>query len=144
MRLLVCGFRAWSDVARVEAELALLAPEVVIHGAAQGADAIAHRYARDHGIGPVPYPADWATDGRAAGPKRNARMLAEGKPDRGLAFGALWKRDGRTPIRGHLAGWAKTGTGDMVLRMLAAGVPVRWIEAPDTPAVDLTTMPGPR
>lgn len=32
------------------------------------------------------FPADWAAYDRAAGPIRNARMIAEGKPDIVLAF----------------------------------------------------------
>ncbi len=91
------------------------------------------RFAVDHALdGPWP----------GAGPRRNARMLRDGKPDRGLAFGALWKPE-TAPRRGHGGVWRHTGTGGMVSLMLAAGLPVRWIAAPGAAAVGLVTMPTP-
>lgn len=145
MRLLVCGSRDWTDRNAIARELIALAPDVVIHGAATGADFIAETEAKawgrtsGRGISVVGYPAEWARDGKAAGPIRNARMLAEGKPDRGLAFGALRKRD--TFSRSLL--WRHTGTGDMVAKMLRAGLPVRWVATPGSSAVDLTKVPVP-
>jgi len=140
MRLLVCGSRGWKDSDVIAREMApFLAdggPRVVIHGAAPGADAIAGWLAHfGFCVYTEEFPADW-TEGKRAGPLRNARMLAEGKPDRGLAFGPLYRADGK-----------RTGTGDMVQRMLpkdpARRLPVRWVAAPDAPAVDLTEMPEP-
>jgi hypothetical protein len=58
----------------------------------------------------VAYPADWNTHGRTAGPIRNSRMLAEGKPDLVLAF----THDLSKSI----------GTRDMVTKARAAGVRV--------------------
>lgn len=78
----------------------------VIHGAARGADTLAHEWAAHHEIPVDVYPADWQAHGRAAGPIRNARMLEEGKPDVVVAF-----KGGR-------------GTADMVRRARASGVPV--------------------
>lgn len=147
-RLLVCGSRAWSDAQRVYRELDVLLPRVVIHGACPtGADDMADTWASAGWVGIEKYAADWERDGKSAGPKRNARMLAEGKPDRGLAFGALWKRN-EGPVDNFAADpgkWShrKTGTGDMVFKMLRAGLPVRWMATPGTPAVDLTAMPEP-
>lgn len=172
MRLLVCGPRLWSLIPRTlsyqEAdirapvadaerdrtyrEIAALAPTVVIHGAASGADTTAAScavdWAMEAGVGCVvkPYPADWARDGRAAGPIRNERMLREGKPDRGLAFGALWVRGPRPyDLRtAHIPDphlWKRSGTGGMVSIMLHAGLPVRWVAAHDAVAVDLVEMP---
>jgi hypothetical protein len=174
MRLLVCGSRAWTDEHRIRGEIAALAPSEIIHGAAPGADTIAvfvsTMWACTEGRALVvaPYPALWERDGRAAGPLRNARMLADGKPDRGLAFGALWKRGDEERSRtleqqeavelmrnnwtvaqrlrrdiADLRKWKRTGTGDMVHRMLRASLPVRWIEAPNAVAVDLDKMPAP-
>lgn len=145
MRLLVCGSRTWIDRDVIRREIGRIAPSEVIHGAAPGADTIAAgeavvwAIAEERGIIVTPYPADWHHDGKAAGPIRNARMLAEGKPDRSLAFGALWKRV--EAMGGSMT--RVTGTGDMVRRMLAAGVPVRWVASPDVAAVDLTAMPDP-
>ncbi len=124
MRLLVCGSRTWDDARRFCREMDALMPDVVIHGACPfGADDMAQLWGAVCGRRVERYEADWSTHGRAAGPRRNAKMLADGKPDRGLAFG-------------------HTGTGDMVHRMLLAGLPVRWIAAPDALAVDLDAMPA--
>ncbi len=132
MRILVCGGRqfgtmpddvvfgtpAWyREIKRVTAEADLLRrtlsslPEVrfVIHGEAKGADSHAALWASVNGVTVEAYPADWKKHGRAAGPLRNARMLAEGKPDLVIAFPG-----GR-------------GTADMVRKAEAAGVPVRKI-----------------
>lgn len=116
----------------------LTAGDSIIHGAAKGADHIADICAFGKWLS-TPYPADWNRDGKAAGPIRNARMLKDGKPDRGLAFGVLWKPGRRVVVRGKP--FVRTGTGDMVHRMLAAGLPVRWVASPDAEAVDLTEMP---
>jgi len=165
MRLLVCGSRAWASEEqyhRVVDEIVALGPALVMHGGAKGADECADLWCRTP---PTTTPllvfrADWHHDGKAAGPIRNARMLAEGKPDRGLAFGALWKPDqcsecGRWPAPSMeeqmsrvCAGCLvtrrrKTGTGDMVAKMLRAGLPVRWIATADAFAVDLVAMPPP-
>ncbi len=137
MRLLVCGSRHWTAEAPIVDQLAALRPDAVIHGAAAGADTIAEAACWVRGIPVERFPADWAQDGRAAGPIRNERMRREGKPDRGLAFGALWRRGGAAPL------WKCTGTGDMVRRMLDAGLPVRWVRDPEDQAVDLVTFPAP-
>ncbi len=164
MKLLVCGSRRWGTMptgipaslvlaafdnahaerARVRVEIIALAPTELIHGAAAGADTVAAAIAITDNLAKIvrPFPADWAGDGKSAGPRRNARMLAEGRPDRGLAFGALWWNDpGEWMRRG--ARIRKTGTGDMVHRMLAARLPVRWIATAGAEAVDLTEMPPP-
>ena len=60
--------------------------EVVIHGDFRGADKLAKAWAKSRGIPEEPYPADWGSYGKAAGPKRNQRMLDEGKPDIVVAF----------------------------------------------------------
>jgi hypothetical protein len=148
VRLLVCGSRTWTDWERVLAEIRALAPTSLIHGAARGADAFAAEAAASAGSSVnvvLPFPADWCAHGRSAGPLRNARMLAEGKPDRGLAFGAQWRLDAREDSSLGVVGarWKLTGTGDMVQRMLRAGLPVRWVATPDAAAVELTEMPAP-
>lgn len=112
-RVLVCGGRNYSDEAKVFAELDALAPDVVIEGGAGGADGLAWLWTRRK-LGPgrlLTFKAEWDRDGRAAGPKRNQRMLDEGKPDLVLAFPG-----GR-------------GTADMVRRAKRAGVEVREIPA---------------
>jgi hypothetical protein len=141
MRLLVCGSRNWDDESTAWTAIRDLVPDVVIHGAAKGADAIADRWAQCYGIPCASFPAEWS-QGPSAGPKRNARMLAEGKPDRGLAFGPVWKMV-ETRRQGRPREWRTTGTGDMVLKMLRAGLPVRWVEKPGADPVDLTETPKP-
>lgn len=52
---------------------------VIVHGACgRGADAFAAKAALDLGIRQEIYPADWNRYGRAAGPRRNAEMVAAG------------------------------------------------------------------
>jgi len=149
MRLLVCGSRDWTDSKRIMRELGRLlghdgSPGVVIHGAALGADKLAGTCALALGASGEPFPADWDRYGRSAGPRRNEQMLREGRPDRGLAFGRLYREtnirtaEGDDPRR---PGWPTTGTGDMVKRLLRARLPVRWIADPDADAIDLTEMP---
>lgn len=97
-------------VGKVHEVLAPLAPDVVIHGGATGADSLAGRWALDNAVEQSVFSvskADWDKHGKAAGPLRNARMLAEGKPNLVVAFPG-----GR-------------GTEDMKRRARAAGVEVR-------------------
>jgi hypothetical protein len=104
-RVLVCGGRDYKDRARLETVLASWRPTVVIEGGCRtGADRFAHDYAQEKGIPLQTYYARWQSEGKAAGPKRNQRMLDEGKPDVVLAFPG-----GR-------------GTADMVRRARAAGI----------------------
>lgn len=107
VRVLVCGSREWTDRDAIYNFLAFLTRDnVVIHGAARGADSIAAEAAGRRGAAVVAFPAEWDKHGKAAGPIRNQRMLDEGKPDVVIAFGV-----GR-------------GTGDMIRRAGKAGVPV--------------------
>ncbi len=127
--LLVCGSRDWSAVQRVADELAFYPSTCeVMHGAARGADAIAGRVATRWGCKVHARPAEWDRLGRKAGPIRNGEMAAEleeamaaGAKVEGLAFGAL-DRPGDE---------GRTGTGDMVARLLRIGVSVRWVPTPE-------------
>lgn len=71
--------------------------------------------------GVITVEAEWQKHGTAAGPIRNQRMLDYGKPDLVLAF--------PSPVRGLVDPRTgnKTGTGDMVAKARAAGVPVKVI-----------------
>lgn len=79
-RVLVTGGRNYADANRVTRELDLLHNHfgiaVVIHGAALGADRLAARWANLRDVPEIACPADWPKHGRAAGPIRNAAMLA--------------------------------------------------------------------
>src|SRR5712664_925796 len=115
MRVLVCGDRRWSDRAAIERELNELPFDAtIIHGGATGADTLAGEIATDWQMPVVVFPAEWEKHGKAAGPIRNSRMLAEGKPDRVLAF--------------HKFLPGSKGTADMVRKAKAAGVPVEVFE----------------
>lgn len=103
------GMRDYRDRVRQHEALDRLHAEhgftVVIEGGATGADDGARLFGRRIGIPVLTYPADWSL-GRKAGPQRNARMIAEGKPDLVVAFPG-----GR-------------GTADCVRQARAAGVRV--------------------
>ncbi len=121
MRLLVCGSRTWTDRVQLGWEIEGIVaqhqgePLVLIHGDARGADRLADELARARGWRLEVYPAHWRTEGRAAGPRRNLRMLRNGLPDLVLAF-----VDKPLP--------QSRGTAHMVALARAAGLPVRVIE----------------
>ena len=81
-RVIVGGGRHYADQRVVDATLdhvhARSRIDVVVHGDAPGADALAKAWAVSRGITQEPYAARWDQEGRAAGPIRNARMIAAG------------------------------------------------------------------
>lgn len=89
-RVLVCGGRSYAGYARLSVVLdhyhASNPFSCLIHGAYRGADTLADTWAKSRGVPVLPFPADWQTYGNSAGPLRNARMLAEGKPTLVIAF----------------------------------------------------------
>lgn len=118
-RVLVCGGRDYQDgqaMYRVLDAAHNANPiEVLIHGAARGADTIADDWARSRLVRIESYKitkADWALHGKAAGPIRNRAMLVGGKPDLVIAF----------PTK------RSKGTFDMIRQANAAGVPVTEIK----------------
>jgi hypothetical protein len=118
LRLLVCGARDWTDDQLLAHAVDHVVTEhgrgragvVLMEGAARGADRLAAELARVRGWQLEEYPADWRRQGRGAGPRRNAWMLRQGRPERVLAF------------TDDLA--ASPGTADLVRRARAAGLPV--------------------
>lgn len=115
------------------------------HNVEVSVDMLADFAARGLGFAVESFPADWSL-GRKAGPLRNERMLRVGKPDRALAFGALWhpsKSAGPNPHFTKSGRVKLTGTGDMVSRIIAAGLPMRWVPAPGEPSQDIAKMPDP-
>jgi len=111
-RVLVCGGWDYADGMTVGRVLDSLNPSSLIEGGADGADWLARLWSLQCGVASsadtyAPRPEDVRRWGPArARTMRNARMLAEGKPDFVLAFPG-----GR-------------GTEDMVTKAKAAGVPV--------------------
>jgi predicted RecB family endonuclease len=115
LRVLFCGDRDWKDRAVIYRWMRRVRPTVVIEGEARGADRIAREVADNLGIEVERYPALWKTQGRAAGPIRNRRMLVEGKPDLVLAF--------------HDSLADSKGTKNMVTAAQKAGVPWKVINS---------------
>jgi hypothetical protein len=133
MRVLVCGDRRWEDRAYLVGVLdgihASQGISVLIEGEAHGADTMAAAWARGHGIVVLPFTADWAQHGRAAGIIRNNAMLRYGKPELVVAF--------------HPNILASKGTGDMVARARKAGVEC-WIFAGSAaPTHGVAVLPSP-
>lgn len=123
MRVLVTGGRDYHDddhIWNILTELNLRRGPItcIIHGAATGADTQAMLWAQMmDGCSPTrhvrnaPFVADWRQYGKSAGPIRNARMIAEGKPDLVVAFPG------------------SRGTADMVRRAKDAGIEVIEVKA---------------
>ncbi len=121
MKVLVCGSRDFTDIKIIQVVLMgvyRFHPDIhVIHGNARGADLAARQFAEAQRWRTTPYLADWKMYGKGAGPRRNQRMLDEGKPNLVLAF-----------VSKPLA--ESIGTSDMVRRARAAAVPTYVIESP--------------
>lgn len=119
LRILITGSRRWSDRQVIAEALAAQLrdhrdrnPITLVHGGARGADSIADRIWRQWAFvadlaEPEVHEAHWARHGCAAGPLRNAEMVAAGA-DICLAF----------PIG------PSPGTRDCIARAEAAGIPV--------------------
>ena len=73
--VLVTGSRDHTDARLIGNYLAIEDPDVVIHGAARGADTLAEDWARSHEVPYYGYPAKWKSHGKKAGPIRNQQML---------------------------------------------------------------------
>jgi peptidoglycan/xylan/chitin deacetylase (PgdA/CDA1 family) len=114
VRILFCGDRYWTDKKVILAVMRKLRPSVVIEGEAKGADSLARESAKELGIEVFPFPADWSTYGRAAGPIRNKLMLDEGHPELVVAF--------------HDNLPASKGTRDMVSRARIRGIKTVLVE----------------
>lgn len=130
-RILVTASRTFTDAHAVRfaleaASLDALGREViVVHGAADGGDTLADLTAIDLGFAREPHPvtkADWVRYGNAAGPRRNAAMVALGA-DVCLVFAMPCRIKGCRRPRPH----DSHGASDCAARAEAAGIPVRRI-----------------
>lgn len=109
--LAIVGCRSYDDyetfATSVDAYLASRSPpELIVSGGATGVDSLAERYASERGMRLLVVPADWATHGKAAGPKRNSQIV--GMVDEVLAFPSS----------------SSKGTWDVVRKANKAGLPV--------------------
>lgn len=90
LRVLVCGGRRFNDPELLGSWLGGIHKQrgiaLLIDGGAHGADRMANLFAKWLGIPTQTFEAQWGKYGRAAGPKRNRRMLEEGRPDLVVAF----------------------------------------------------------
>jgi hypothetical protein len=89
MIVLVTGGRDFSDRDMVDKVLDSIHAEtpinLLVHGAARGADTLANLWAFSRGVQPAACPALWDYYGKPAGHKRNCAMLLI-KPDLVVAF----------------------------------------------------------
>jgi hypothetical protein len=87
--VLVCGGRTITDERFVfdllDAWRDWLHFDAIIHGGARGVDSLAGSWAISRGVPQRVFPANWTAHGKAAGPIRNAQMLAE-RPIAVIAF----------------------------------------------------------
>lgn len=110
-RHLICGARDFTDVSAIDKIIKRFkSKDIVIHGAARGADSIAGKLAKARGLKVIAFPADWGLFGRAAGPIRNQQMIEQGKPTKVWAF--YTDKDN------------SRGTKDMVRRARKAGIKI--------------------
>ena len=72
---LITGSRHWEDRDAIDVVLRQRGADAVIHGDAAGADRIADELCHEHRYAALPMPAQWARDGKSAGPRRNREML---------------------------------------------------------------------
>jgi hypothetical protein len=77
--LIITGSRFWTDKEFIRKVLLEYSPiDMLVHGAANGADSLAAELATEYGWKTDPFPvtaADWKRLGKKAGPLRNRRML---------------------------------------------------------------------
>jgi hypothetical protein len=127
LRVIVTGCRHWEPEQLAERVIKGLVARhgaarlVIVHGACPtGIDALFARVAAEHLVAVHPFPADWRTHGKKAGPIRNQAMV-----DAGAALCLAFHRD--LPN--------SKGTGDCVRRALAAGIPTWLVGGEDFPPV---------
>ncbi len=126
MKVLICGGRDYNNFASFTETLDRLHNrhnfQLVIHGAARGADSLADQWAKSRNIPVRTYPARWRSHSpdcspacrgrdycRSAGFRRNRQMLEESRPDLVIAFPG------------------GPGTRDMIHRAKQAGLKVNTI-----------------
>ena len=81
IKLIIAGGRDFTDYNFLKKEAKMFISELeenpnieIVSGGAKGVDALGERFAKEHNLEVVKFPADWKSFGRAAGPKRNAEM----------------------------------------------------------------------
>ena len=114
MRVIVTGSRDWRDYETIRNRLAELPPEsIIVHGAATGADAMAHAAATALGFTLEPHFPDYEKYKVSKAPLRRNQHMVDLGADLCLAF----------PMKGS------QGTWHCVNRAENAGIPTEVIEA---------------
>ena len=124
--VLVTGGRTFSDYRFVSETLEYHHPDLIVHGAARGADSLADRWALENGIPRVVFAVhdnQWRVWGKAAGHMRNDDMLAF---LRAIAWHDEWGRPdwSGAPSIEAIAFPGGSGTNHMCARLELAGVPL--------------------
>ncbi len=118
-RIIVAGGRDFdnyillSETLDVVLERYTLSEVSIVSGCCRGTDALGERYAKEHGIPVVRFPADWLEYGKAAGPIRNRKMAEYASEGEGVLV-AFW--DGRS-----------RGTASMIRLAEKAGLHIKTI-----------------
>lgn len=119
MKILCCGDRNWDSWPLIRKTLASCGPNtIIIHGGARGADKMCGWMAKQLGYEVREYPADWAKNGKSAGPIRNRHMFDSELPELVIAF------------HNDLAN--SKGTKDMVAYARSKGCPVNFVSEEDS------------
>ena len=99
-RIIVAGGRNFTDYALLSATLTDVlkinegVDTVIVSGGCQGADSLGERYAGEHGLQVVRFPAEWVVYGKAAGPIRNRKMVKYASEETGILV-AFWDGESR-------------------------------------------------
>lgn len=77
MKLAIVGSRKFTNYELLDETLSTLEEPIteIISGGASGADALAEQWAKEKDIPITVHKAEWAKYGRAAGPKRNKKII---------------------------------------------------------------------
>jgi len=109
---IVTGAHKWKDRSLVEQALDAYAPDLVFHSGEEGADAMASAWCDQHGVKQVEFQGSLDIYGRAAGRRRNQRMVNTAA---GLSFGT-----GAYEVRGFVFPLSEShGPWDCARRMQA-------------------------
>ncbi len=89
LKLLICGDREWNVLHKITDVIESYSPDLIIHGAAKGADLLAEAAAKVLEIDYIGVPAKWHTGTgprKAQGHIRNNRMFKLYEPDVVIGF----------------------------------------------------------
>jgi hypothetical protein len=113
MRVIITGSRRWWDYKTIRTRLAELpTPSTIVHGAATGADAMAHSAALALGHTPEPHFPDYETYSVRQAPTRRNQDMVDLGADLCLVF----------PTKESVGSW------DCKRRAEAAGIPIEVVQ----------------